>query len=92
MKLIDKILNNEQPVYDVPIDTSVEFIRNHGYFSAGSAFIKGMLCLLAYQQPVSYQNNGIVHIANDWLKQANPVKTTIIFSLKHICSKAHPED
>ena len=90
MKLIDKILNNEQPVYDVPIDTSVEFIRNHGYFSAGSAFIKGMLCLLAYQQPVSYQNNGIVHIANDWLKQANS-KNYHHFFPKAYMRKAHPE-
>jgi hypothetical protein len=85
-----KILNNEQPVYDVPIDTSVEFIRNHGYFSAGSAFIKGMLCLLAYQQPVSYQNNGIVHIANDWLKQANS-KNYHHFFPKAYMRKAHPE-
>ena len=90
MKLIDKILNNEQPVYDGPIDTSVEFIRNHGYFSAGSAFIKGMLCLLAYQQPVSYQNNGIVHIANDWLKQANS-KNYHHFFPKAYMRKAHPE-
>lgn len=32
VKQIDKILNDEQPVYDVPIDISAEFIRNHGYF------------------------------------------------------------
>ena len=90
VKQIDKILNDEQPVYDVPIDISAEFIRNHGYFSAGSAFIKGMLCLLAYQQPVSFQNNGIVHIANDWLKQANS-KNYHHFFPKAYMRKAHPE-
>ena len=90
VKQIDKILNDEQPVYDVPIDISAEFIRNHGYFSAGSAFIKGMLCLLAYQQPVSFQNNGIVHIANDWLKQANS-KNYHHFFPKAYMRKVHPE-
>lgn len=90
VKQIDKILNDEQPVYDVPIDVSAEFIRNHGYFSAGSAFIKGMLCLLAYQQPVSFQNNGIVHIANDWLKQANS-KNYHHFFPKAYMRKVHPE-
>ena len=90
VKQIDKILNDEQPVYDVPIDISAEFIRNHGYFSAGSAFIKGMLCFLAYQQPVSFQNNGIVHIANDWLKQANS-KNYHHFFPKAYMRKAHPE-
>ena len=90
VKQIDKILNDEQPVYDVPIDISAEFIRNHGYFSAGSAFIKGMLCLLAYQQPVSFQNNGIVHIANDWLKQANS-KNYHHFLPKAYMRKVHPE-
>lgn len=90
VKQIDKILNDEQAVYDVPIDVSAEFIRNHGYFSAGSAFIKGMLCLLAYQQPVSFQNNGIVHIANDWLKQANS-KNYHHFFPKAYMRKVHPE-
>ena len=90
VKQIDKILLEEQPTYDVPIDISVEYLRNHGYFSAGAAFIKGMLCILAYRQPVSFRNNAIVHIANDWLKQANS-KNYHHFFPKAYMRKAHPE-
>lgn len=90
VKQIDKILNNEQPFYDIPVDISPEFIRNHGYFSAGAAFIKGMLCILAYQQPVSLKNNALVRIANDWLKQANSKNYHHFFPRAYM-RKKHPE-
>lgn len=90
IKQIDKILNDEQPIYDVPVDVTAEFVRNRGYFSAGSAFIKGMLCILAYQQPISFKNNAIVHIANDWLKQANSKNYHHFFPRAYM-RKAHPE-
>ncbi len=90
MKQIDRILNFEQPIYDVPVDLTAEFIRNRGYFSAGSAFIKGMLCILAYQQPISFRNNAIVHIANDWLKQANSKNYHHFFPRAYM-RKYHPE-
>lgn len=90
IKQIDKILCDEQPVYDVPVDVTADFIRNHGYFSAGSAFIKGMLCILAYQQPISFRNNAIVHIANDWLKQANSKNYHHFFPRAYM-RKVHPE-
>ena len=30
-----------------------------------------MLCIYAYQQPKSFNDDSIVNISNDWLKQAN---------------------
>jgi hypothetical protein len=71
IKRIDKILNNELPKYDWPIDTSKSFLIDNGWFSAGRSYIKAILCILAYHQPKSFIDNSIVNISNYWLKQAN---------------------
>lgn len=71
VKRIDKILKDELPNYDWSIDTSPEFIINTGWFSAGRSYIKAILCIYAYHQPKSFDNNAIVNISNYWLKQAN---------------------
>ena len=71
IKRIDLILNDELPKYEWGIDTSPEFIINNGWFSTGRSYIKGILCIYAYEQPKSFNDNSIVNISNDWLKQAN---------------------
>ena len=71
IKKIDKILNGELPSYDSPIDASEEFIKNNGGFSTGRSYIKAILCIYAYHQPKSFNDNSIVTIDNNWLKQAN---------------------
>jgi len=71
IKRIDKILKGELPVYDWGVDVSPEFIIRNGWFSAGRSYIKAILCIYAYQQPKSFNDNSIVNISNYWLKQAN---------------------
>jgi len=71
VKRIDLILNDELPKYEWGIDTSPEFIINNGWFSTGRSYIKGLLCIYAYLQPKSFNDNSIVNISNYWLKQAN---------------------
>lgn len=71
IKRIDQILLGQQPVYEASVDASPNAVAKHGGFRAGSAWIKGILCLLAYHQPKSFGNNALVKISNDWLKQAN---------------------
>lgn len=71
IKKIDLILDNELPRYDFQVDTSKDFIINNGGFSANRSFIKAILCLMAYQEPKSFNDNSIVRMNNDWLKQAN---------------------
>ena len=71
IKRIDTILSGKKPDYDKPIDISIDYIKINGNFSTGAAFIKGMLCLLAYHQPQSFLDNALVTIDNSWLKQAN---------------------
>ena len=71
IKRIDKILNGELPTYDWPISTSSDFISKNGWFNAGRSYIKAVLCIYAYFQPKSFNDNAIVKISNDWLKRAN---------------------
>jgi hypothetical protein len=71
IKRIDKILKDELPKYDYAIDSSPEFIKNNGWFSAGRSYIKAILSIYAHHQPKSFIDNSIVQISNDWLKQAN---------------------
>jgi hypothetical protein len=40
------------------------------YFSAGNAYCKAILCLLAYQQPKSFDTNGVVILDNSHFKIA----------------------
>ena len=71
IKRIDKILSEELPNYDWSIDSSSGFIKDNGWFSAGRSYIKAILCIFAYFQPTSFNDNSIVNISNYWLKQAN---------------------
>lgn len=71
IKRIDKIIDGELPNYDWSVDTSEDFIKNNGWFSAARSYVKAILCIYAYAQPKSFNNNSIVNISNYWLKQAN---------------------
>lgn len=73
IKRIELILESKLPKYDWAINTSYEFIEQHGWFSASSSYIKAILCIYAYHEPKSFNDNSIVHIHNDWLKRANSV-------------------
>ena len=71
IKKIEKILDGDRPKYDYRIDISPENIKLKGDFKASNSFIKGILCILAYQEPKSFNDNSKVNIGNDWLKQSN---------------------
>ncbi len=68
---IDLILKDKQPKYDWAIDNSAQYIKDNGWFSAGRSFIKAILCIYTYHQPKSFNDNSIVNIGNQYLKQAN---------------------
>lgn len=71
VKRVDMILAEKLPSYDWPIDSSTDFIINNGWFSSGRSYIKAILCIYAYYEPKSFDNNGNVEIGNSWLKRAN---------------------
>lgn len=68
---MDSIAKGEMPSYqntELTIDPKV--IEETG-FSAGNAYCKAILCLLAYQQPKSFDTNGVVILDNSHLKIAS---------------------
>lgn len=68
---IDKILKGKAPVYEWPTRIDPEFLLANGRFAPSRSFVKAILCIYASFQPRSFDNNGIVAIANDTLKRAN---------------------
>lgn len=71
LKRIDLILDGKSPEYDWPVNTSPQFLIDNGWFNAGRSFVKAVLCLYAYHEPKSFNDNAFVNIQNNWLKQSN---------------------
>jgi hypothetical protein len=68
---IDAIRKGNLPKYEWAVDVTPDFIEQNGWFSVGRAYIKALLCILAYREPKSFNDSSVVRISNDWLKQAN---------------------
>ena len=72
IKRIDKILADKRPEYNdlkVYLESPQAIIDTS--FSAGNSYCKAILCLLAYQEPKDFRDNGKVILDNSWLKLAN---------------------
>lgn len=72
IKRIDIILKHERPDYDnimTYLDSPQSLIDTN--FSAGNSYCKAILCLLAYQEPKDFLDNGKVILDNSWLKIAS---------------------
>lgn len=68
---MDSIVKNIQPNYsslELTIDAQA---IERTWFSAGNAYCKAVLCLLAYQHPKSFDTNGMVILDNSNLKIAS---------------------
>ena len=79
------ILKGKQPSYDYPVNKSAAFVEENSWFSSGRSYIKAILCLFAYHRPLSFVDNAIVRLSNDWLKQAKSK------NYHHFFPKAHLE-
>ena len=67
---MDHISNNVPPLYPTTdLTISTQKIAET-WFSAGNGYCKSILCLLAYQQPKSFDTNGLVILDNSNLKIA----------------------
>lgn len=72
IKRIDSILLGERPDYaDIKVDLESPRALVETNFSAGNSYCKAILCLLAYQEPKDFRDNGKVILDNSWLKIAN---------------------
>lgn len=72
IKRIDAILQGDRPDYaDIKVYLESPRALVDTNFSAGNSFCKAILCLLAYQEPKDFRDNGKVILDNSWLKIAN---------------------
>jgi hypothetical protein len=72
IKRIDQILAGQRPDYsDIKVDMDSPQSLIDTNFSAGNSYCKAVLCLLAYQEPKDFQDNGKVILDNSWLKVAS---------------------
>jgi len=67
---MDAIAKGKSPSYQRSELTVDATVIEETSFSAGNAYCKAILCLLAYQQPKSFDTNGIVILDNSNLKIA----------------------
>ena len=87
IRRIDLILENEHPDYgDIKIDLDQQSLIDKR-FSVGNSYCKAVLCLLAYQQPKDFQDNGAIILDNSWLKQANSKNYHHFFPKKYLEKK-----
>lgn len=88
IKRIDQILTSERPDYSdikVYLDSPQTLIDTN--FSAGNSYCKAVLCLLAYQEPKDFQDNGKVILDNSWLKVASSKNYHHFFPKAHLKNK-----
>jgi len=69
-KRIDQIVEGNKPEYDFKVFLDKEEIKKW-WFSTGDSYSKAILCLFAYFEPKSFNNNGNVILDNSYLKQSN---------------------
>lgn len=72
IKRIDMILEDKRPEYSdikVQLESPQSLVDTN--FSAGNSYCKAILCLLTYQEPKDFRDNGKVILDNSWLKVAN---------------------
>lgn len=67
---MDAIAKGLMPTYQSTELTVDDKAIKETWFSAGNAYCKSILCLLAYQQPKSFDTNGMVILDNSNLKIA----------------------
>lgn len=67
-KRIDEIIEGIRPNYDFNVLIGEDIKERQ--FSTGDSYCKAILCLFAYFEPKSFNNNGTVILDNSWLKIA----------------------
>lgn len=67
---MDSVASGAAPAYPANELTVRQSVIRETYFSAGNAYCKSILCLLAFHQPKSFDTNGVVILDNSNLKIA----------------------
>lgn len=89
---MDSIAKNAMPTYlksELSIDTAT---ISETQFQAGNGYCKTILCLLAYQQPKSFDTNGLVILDNSNLKIASSRNYHHFFPKAYLASAARDQE
>ena len=85
IKRIDQILKNQRPDYaDIKVDLDSPQTLIETNFSVSNSYCKAVLCLLAYQEPKDFQDNGKIILDNSWLKIASSKNYHHFFPKKYL--------
>lgn len=84
---MDAIVKGDAPTYPSTELTIDPKAIAETWFSAGNAQCKAILCLLAYQQPKSFDTNGVVILDNSNLKIAASRNYHHFFPRKYLAEK-----
>lgn len=85
---MDAIAKGEAPTYpSTTLKIDAKAIEET-WFSAGNAYCKAILCLMAYQQPKSFDTNGVVILDNSNLKIATSRNYHHFFPKAYLEAKA----
>jgi len=91
IKRIDTILDGNRPDYaDIKVSLDSPRALVETSFSAGNSYCKAILCLLAYQEPKDFRDNGKVILDNSWLKIANSKNYHHFFPRAYLKAKEIP--
>jgi hypothetical protein len=89
---MDAIVKEMMPTYQPSEITIDPKVIAETWFSAGNAYCKAILCLLAYQGPKSFDTNGVVILDNSNLKIATSRNYHHFFPRKYLSSEAPSEE
>ncbi|MBE6719177.1 MAG: DUF262 domain-containing protein [Ruminococcaceae bacterium] len=87
---IKKIVNNETPNQE-PIILSPKTIYENGRFVMSSAYVIGMLCLMAQAPPQSFAVGRTINITNDSVSNSSKKQFHHFFPMKSLVVLANPE-
>lgn len=89
---MDSIVKGAMPSYPSTELSITPQAIEETWFSAGNAYCKAILCLLAYQQPKSFDTNGVVILDNSNLKIASSRNYHHFFPKAYLASAAKDKE
>ncbi len=87
---MDAIVKETMPTYQASEITIDPKVIAETWFSAGNAYCKSILCLLAFQGPKSFDTNGVVILDNSNLKIATSRNYHHFFPRKYLSDSVPP--
>lgn len=86
-RAIDDIISGGEGTWDIPVNISGAEGLIATNFATGNSLCKAILCLLAFEQPRNFHNDGTVLLDNSYLKIASSKNFHHFFPKDHLRNK-----